>query len=74
MQCYDCLALDRTTTAVAVCCSCGAALCAEHVRAEGKEIRQLVGMGKATRDPPARQLLCAVCFHAEHKPSADGGP
>ncbi|MFM9596065.1 DUF2180 family protein [Streptomyces scabiei] len=27
MQCYDCLVDDHATTAVAVCSSCGAALC-----------------------------------------------
>ncbi|MBX9399253.1 DUF2180 family protein [Streptomyces sp. TRM72054] len=72
MWCYDCLAQDRTTTASAVCRSCGAAVCAEHVREERKEVRQLVGMGKATHDAPARNLLCEMCFHAEHTTSEPG--
>ncbi|MER7407887.1 DUF2180 family protein [Streptomyces sp. NPDC000070] len=71
MQCYDCLALDRTTTAVAVCRSCGAAVCGEHVRDERKEVHEVVGMGKATHDPAARNLLCSVCSHAERQVSEE---
>ncbi|MBR8638857.1 DUF2180 family protein [Streptomyces tuirus] len=74
MHCYDCLAADRTTVAAAVCGSCGAALCAEHVHEERKQVRQVVGMGKATHDPPARRLLCAVCSYATHKVSTEDEP
>ena len=70
MQCYDCLVDDHVTTAVAVCSSCGAALCEEHVRAEHREIRQLVGVGRATHEPSARRLVCGVCYRAESPPSA----
>ncbi|MER7895740.1 DUF2180 family protein [Streptomyces sp. NPDC003007] len=74
MQCYDCLAADRTTVAAAVCVSCGAGLCAEHVREENREVRQVVGMGKATHDPPARRLLCAACSFAVHRVSTEDQP
>ncbi len=68
MQCYDCLGMDRTTTAAAVCSMCGAAVCAEHVHEEREQIQELVGMGKATHDSPARKMLCLICARAEHRP------
>ncbi|RZB15351.1 DUF2180 family protein [Streptomyces sp. F001] len=67
MNCFDCLALERVSTAVAICRSCGAALCSERVQNETKTITQLVGMGKATHEPAARELLCGVCSRAVHE-------
>ncbi|PAZ17148.1 hypothetical protein CLM62_03975 [Streptomyces sp. SA15] len=73
MQCYECLALDRTTPASAVCASCGAALCSEHVSEQGKEIRHLTGMGKATHERRARKFLCPVCSAAEQDSASQQG-
>ncbi|WP_167529762.1 PucR family transcriptional regulator, partial [Streptomyces spinoverrucosus] len=39
-----------------------------------QQVQQLVDMGKTTHDAPARNLLCEICFHAEHTPSETNEP
>ncbi|WP_374117194.1 DUF2180 family protein [Streptomyces sp. MNU76] len=68
MNCYECAQQRRTAAAVAVCCVCGAAVCADHVRSESKVLRGPASPGKVTHDRAARQLTCPVCRAAEQSP------
>jgi hypothetical protein len=63
MNCYDCQHAGRTTPAVAVCVSCGAALCAECVRIESEEHDRTVTLGNPTHHR-TRALMCTACDNA----------
>ncbi|MGN9760988.1 DUF2180 family protein [Streptomyces sp. SD31] len=65
MNCYECVQLDRTVAAVAVCTVCGAGVCADHVHTERKQLREPASPGKVIHEQPARQMTCPVCRHAE---------
>ncbi|MFG3310164.1 DUF2180 family protein [Streptomyces wuyuanensis] len=68
MNCFECSRDAGTATpAEAVCRSCGAGLCATHVRVESREVQhRRAGLGKRTQEQPARRLLCPACEKAEH--------
>ena len=65
MYCFDCLTvLKSETTAVAVCSSCGAALCGVHSRVGvGREEIHSVG-APTTRALPGRRVWCTTCAPA----------
>ncbi|MFI1393435.1 DUF2180 family protein [Streptomyces sp. NPDC020681] len=65
MNCYDCQAADRGVTAVAICGSCGAALCAVHARTTSRSVHRVNGMGVATLPLAARRITCFTCARAE---------
>ncbi|MFF3940506.1 DUF2180 family protein [Streptomyces phaeofaciens] len=68
MNCYECAQQGRERVAIAVCRVCGAAVCADHVRTEGKVLNSPASPGKVTHDRAARQLTCPVCRAAEVSP------
>jgi hypothetical protein len=62
MDCFDCAALYRVTSAVAVCADCGAGMCPEHTRVSPRWLMRIVPIGRRERTgPPARVIRCAVC-------------
>ncbi|HZG04041.1 MAG TPA: DUF2180 family protein [Streptomyces sp.] len=65
MNCYECQAQGRTTTAVAVCSRCHVGLCPEHLRMETEIVSEPRGMGQVSQKPEARRALCEVCQRAE---------
>ncbi|GGQ19705.1 DUF2180 family protein [Streptomyces roseolilacinus] len=73
MNCYECA---RPNPAVAVCRSCGAGLCRDHVRVRGEELHETVGPGPS-QPVRGRRMLCGVCTDAPGAPgrssSLDGG-
>lgn len=68
MNCYECA---RPNPAVAVCRSCGAGLCRDHVRVRGEELHEIVGPGPS-RTARGRRLLCGVCVGVPSAPGGDG--
>ncbi|WP_282695961.1 DUF2180 family protein [Streptomyces sp. CC208A] len=67
MECFECRTGNgRAVSAVAVCCDCGAGLCADHVRFAPREVHHESGLGRTTGRLPARTALCPVCDRAEH--------
>lgn len=62
MHCFDCLtSLQSESAAVAVCSSCGAALCGVHARV-GSPREEIHSVGSpASRALPGRRIWCAVC-------------
>ncbi|MEU6394673.1 DUF2180 family protein [Streptomyces sp. NPDC046939] len=67
MNCYDCHQAGTPTAAVAVCRTCGAALCPDHLKVSTQEIHRQEGMGLSTSRQPARRLTCPTCHDAEHR-------
>ncbi|MEV0324797.1 DUF2180 family protein [Streptomyces sp. NPDC050658] len=66
MICYDCHTQARaTTTAVALCRRCGAALCAHHTQIRPDTLHRIVGMGVSTGPRAARRITCTTCHMAE---------
>lgn len=65
MNCYDCLARQETTAAVATCTRCGAGLCIDHAHVAPEIVSEQVGTGKATHSPDARRFTCGICHEAE---------
>ncbi|UQA38311.1 DUF2180 family protein [Streptomyces sp. HNA39] len=66
VNCYECRREGRVAaSAEAVCEHCGAGVCADRVRVEMQELHQQAGLGKRTRNLPARRMLCTVCEAAE---------
>lgn len=62
MECFDCAAMYRVTSAVAVCADCGAGVCPEHTRVIPRWLTRIVPIGRRERTgPPARILRCGVC-------------
>ena len=60
MNCYDCLESGRVTPAVAVCTSCGAAVCANCVRRETRDTASPATPGNPVHHA-TRRLVCAGC-------------
>lgn len=65
MNCYDCLALEQKTVAVAVCSRCGAGLCLDHAHLAPQTVHEAAGTGRSTHTHNARRLTCGVCHEAE---------
>lgn len=65
MNCFDCAAAGRVSTAVAVCHDCGAAVCAEHAISRDDHLTRTVTISrKIVVEPPARLVRCRVCTAA----------
>ena len=60
MNCYDCTGDGRTTPAVAICTSCGAALCGDHTRLETQDHTQAATPGNPSHHR-TRSLICTSC-------------
>lgn len=65
MKCYDCAHENRSTTAVAVCVRCGAAVCVDHSRITTGTGSRLVGLAGPSSFG-TRRVTCATCEAAEH--------
>jgi hypothetical protein len=74
MKCLNCALANVQTTAVAVCVSCGAALCLKHSVIEERWLtRPAVMLREEPVEPPARIVQCATCataHAAQHQPPA----
>src|SRR6478672_8501794 len=57
MNCYDCTGDGRTTPAVAICTSCGAALCGDHTRLETQDHTPAATPGNPSHHR-TRALIC----------------
>ena len=69
MNCYLCDELRRTSTAVALCHYCSAALCHEHALSRPRMITMIAPLNREVRLPiEAREFLCAVCKQALEQP------
>ncbi|QRV39186.1 DUF2180 family protein (plasmid) [Streptomyces californicus] len=68
MHCLECHAEGHDSNAVGVCHTCGAAVCAHHVRTVTRSVRHssLVGTPGERQE---RTLLCPVCTEA-HTPAS----
>ena len=65
MICYDCAAIGRTTTAVAVCAGCGAAVCLDHAVVVPRYLTRTAAINRVeTVEVPARIMHCGVCAAA----------
>ncbi|MEW1676020.1 DUF2180 family protein [Streptomyces noursei] len=64
MHCLECRLARTTSTAVAVCRGCSAAVCADHAHTATAPVRRGPALG-----PPAetavRQILCPTCAAAK---------
>jgi hypothetical protein len=67
VTCYQCTrAAGQDAAVVAICQSCGALLCADHVVERAVTLTAVVGMGRHHSVwPPARILRCPGCDAAE---------
>ena len=65
MNCYDCLARQKLTTAAAVCARCGAGLCLDHVHVAPQAVHESAGTGRSVHTSDARRFTCGVCHEAE---------
>ncbi len=64
MQCFECTDEMATTSAVAICVSCGAGLCLQHTLT-GHQEEPVVSVGNpASRRLPGRRLFCSACAPA----------
>lgn len=64
MKCFDCDSEGRVCDAVAVCTSCGAAMCAAHATSSPLAVERLNGLGVRTLPHAARQMHCPTCTAA----------
>jgi len=60
VNCYDCLTRGIATPAVAICQSCGAALCGGCVRRETQDSTSPATPGNPSHHA-TRRLVCAGC-------------
>jgi hypothetical protein len=69
MNCYVCGQKDVQRAAVALCHSCSAGLCVEHVVERAQDITTTVPLGRIVTLPvAARELLCHVCKETLEQP------
>ncbi len=65
MICFDCAARGETTSAVAICVSCGTALCMDHAVLEAHYLTWTGIINRVvTVETPARIVHCQVCAAA----------
>jgi hypothetical protein len=65
MTCYDCAARGEVAPAVAICVSCGAALCMAHAVLDVRYLTRTAVINRVeTVDTPARVVHCQVCAAA----------
>ena len=69
MNCYVCAQREVQRAAVALCHSCSAGLCGEHVFERPHDITITVPLGRIVTLPvAAREILCHVCKEALEQP------
>lgn len=69
MQCFACAQKDVTTDAVAICSSCGAAVCLDHAVVMEKPVTAHQGVASVHVLPiKAQRVLCQVCAAAQNQP------
>jgi hypothetical protein len=74
MNCFDCAALKRAETAVAVCADCGAGVCIAHAHVDVRWLTRTAVINRTVVvEPPARVVRCVVC-HAAHTAAVAGTP
>jgi hypothetical protein len=62
MNCLDCAAVGRRSTAVAVCSDCGAAVCYDHAHVAARWLTRTTAINRTVQvEPPARTIRCALC-------------
>ena len=62
MNCFDCAAIGRAETAVAVCADCGAAVCPRHAQVSARWLTRTAALNRTiVIDTPARTIRCTVC-------------
>jgi hypothetical protein len=67
MNCLDCALSGTTSPAVAICHSCGAAVCAEHAVIGPHHLYRVVPLDRHIPiEPPARLVACTTCAAAQH--------
>ncbi len=65
MNCLDCSSAGQPTTAVAVCHSCGAAVCALHAVVRDHHLIRTAPINKQIIiEPAARLVWCSTCAAA----------
>lgn len=64
MKCFDCDSEGRVADAVAVCNSCGAAVCSAHATSSPRSVERPNGLGVRTLPRSARQMHCPTCTTA----------
>ena len=68
MNCFDCAALGRSVTAVAVCAGCGAAVCLDHAHVTARWLTRTMAINRTVAvEPPARAIHCAICQAAANQ-------
>lgn len=74
MNCFDCAALGRAETAVAVCGDCGAGVCIAHADVDVRWLTRIAVINRTVVvEPSARVVRCGVC-HAAHTAAVAGTP
>ncbi|WP_448060873.1 arsenical pump-driving ATPase [Cellulomonas hominis] len=74
MNCLECSQAGTTSSVVAICAHCGAALCQEHVSTCVTQNRHTNSVGSAfITDPPGRLMCCATCRDSGSGPSRPAG-
>lgn len=62
MNCLDCATAGRAVAAVAVCHTCGAAVCADHAVVRPHHLTRNVPINQTVVvEPAARLVRCTVC-------------
>jgi hypothetical protein len=62
VNCLDCTTTGRAVAAVAVCHTCGAAVCADHAVVRPHHLTRNVPINQTVViEPAARLVRCAVC-------------
>jgi hypothetical protein len=62
VNCFDCAALGRTETAVALCADCGAAVCSRHAQVTARWLTRSAAINRTVVvETPARTIRCCVC-------------
>ena len=65
MNCLDCASTGRPAVAVAVCHTCGAAACLDHLVVRPHHLTRTVPINQVVVvEPPARLVWCTTCTAA----------
>ena len=75
MNCFDCSITGTTTSAVAVCHDCGAAVCLEHSFVRQHHLTRTATINRIiVVEPAARFVRCATCTAADDAVHRDSAP
>jgi hypothetical protein len=65
VNCLDCTTAGHPSPAVAVCHTCGAAVCPDHAAVRAHHLTRTEPINQViTVEPPARLVSCTVCAAA----------